>query len=224
MIFKDHPEVKALLFEVCGARSKFTVSSLDESIAAAFEELSPDEKFCTNFKVRVFALDSAGERKAEVAFLTGTSLDAEAVIIEEADGIVELCDMISTELCQMAEAITDEAGNVKRTICPPERNIMYIHGLYVEELYRGAGLGRYLLDNVNELFAQAMNCAHHVCVLRPYPQAKAGGCELRDKEDADPGEEEQLVAFYKRAGYRSIGDTGYMYMSQKNAFALLLDI
>ena len=214
MIFKDHPEVKALLFEVCGARSKFTVSSLDESIAAAFEELSPDEKFCTSFNVRVFALDSAGERTAEVAFLTGTSLDAESVIIEEAGGMAELCDMISTELCQMAEAITDEAGNVKRNICPPERNIMYIRGLYVEEAYRGAGLGRYLLDNVNEMFAQALNYANHVCVLRPHPQAKAGEYALESNGDAAPGEAERLVAFYKRAGYKLIGDSGYMYKIQ----------
>ena len=214
MIFKNHPEIKALAFEVSGARNKFTISSLDEGIAVAFEELSPDEKYCTSFKVRVFALNSAGERVAEVAFLTGTSLDAELAYLEETGGILMLCDMISSELCQMAEAITDEAGNVKMTICPPERCIMYIHGMYVEEAYRGAGIGRYLLDNVNELFAQALNYTHHVCILKPYPQVKSGECELCDKEDAAPGEGNRLIAFYKRAGYKPIGDTGYMYKTQ----------
>ena len=214
MIFITHPEIKALTFEVSSARSKFTVSSLDESIAAAFEELSPGEKYCTNFKVRVFALDNAGEKAAEVAFLTGTSLDAESAYTEEAGGILELCDMISTDLCQMAEAITDEAGNVKRTICPPERNIMYIHHLYVEGAYRSAGIGRYLLDNVNEIFAQALNYDHHVCVLRPCPQVKAGEYELESNDDAAQGEAERLVAFYKRAGYKMIGDSGYMYKIQ----------
>jgi GNAT superfamily N-acetyltransferase len=224
MIFKDHPEVKALSFEVSSARSNFTISSLGESIAAVFEDLSPDEKYCTNFKVRVFALNSAGEKVTEVAFLTGTSLDAESAYAEEADGILMLCDMVSTDLCQMAEAITDEAGNVKRTICPPERCIMYIHNMYVEEAYRSAGLGRYLLDNVNELFAQAFNYAHHVCVLRPYPQVKSGDCALESKDDAAPEDVERLIAFYKRAGYKLIGDSGYMYMIQKNAFEESLDI
>jgi len=214
MIFKTHPGIEALAFEVSNSRSSFTVSSLDESIAAMFEELSPDEKYCTDFKVRVFALSSAGEKVAEVAFLTGTSLDAESAYEEEADGILMLCDMISTELCQMAEAITDEAGSVKRTICPPERCIMYIHNMYVEEAYRGAGLGRYLLDNVNELFAQAFNYAHHVCILRPYPQVKSGKHELRDREGAASGDVERLIAFYKKAGYKLIGDSDYMYKIQ----------
>ena len=124
----------------------------------------------------------------------------------------------------MAEAITDEAGSVKRTICPPERCIMYIHNMYVEEAYRGADLGRYLLDNVNELFAQTFNYAHHVCVLRPYPQVKSSSYELRDKEDAAPGNVARLIAFYRRAGYKLIGDSGYMYMIQKNAFEQSLDI
>lgn len=51
--------------------------------------------------------------------------------------------MVSTDLYLMAEAITDKDGNVKKSICPPERNIMYIENIYIEEKYRGMGIGKW---------------------------------------------------------------------------------
>ena len=151
MNIKTHPEIKSLEFEVSSSKSVIAVDSLDESIEAACDALPPEEKYCTGIKIRVFVVNSSGERAAEAAFLSGTSFEAEAAIEEEAGSFFELCDMVSADLARIAEAITDENGVVKQGICPPERNILYIHHMYVEEAYRGAGIGRCLLDNLNEL-------------------------------------------------------------------------
>jgi len=101
---------------------------------------------------------------------------------------------------------------------------IYIHNMYVEEGYRGARIGRYLLDNVNDLFSRALNYSHHVCILKPYPQVKCGDHGLRDKEDVTQDEIKQLTGFYKKAGYKIIKDSDYMYKIQADELFQLLGI
>ena len=127
-------------------------------------------------------------------------------------------------LYQMAAAITGKTGHVKKSICPPERNIMYIHNMYVEEAYRGAGIGRYLLDNVNGLFSRSLNYTHHVCILKPFPQVKCGDHSLRDKESVTPDEFKRLTAFYEKVGYKFIRGTDYMCKIQADELFQLLGI
>jgi len=223
MILKSHPEIEHLAFEVSSSKGVFTVSSLDEGFEAAFEDYPPEIKYCTDFAVRVMAVNDADEATTEVGFLSGTSMEAEATYTD-VSSFLALCDMISTDLYQMAVAITDKAGHVRKSICPPERNIMYIHNMYVEEAYRGAGIGRYLLDNVNDLFLRSLNYSHHVCILKPYPQVKCGAHGLRDKESVTQDEIKQLTAFYKKAGYQYIRGSDYMYNTQADELFQLLGI
>jgi len=223
MMIKSHPEIERLIFEVSSEKSVFTVSSLDEGIETIFEDLPPELKYCTNFTVRVFAVNSEDETTTEIGFLSGTSMEAE-VTYTDVSSFLALCDMISTDLYHMAVAITDKTGHVKKSICPPERNIMYVHNMYVEEKYRSAGIGRYLLDNVNDLFSQSLNYTHHVCILKPYPQVKCGDHGLRDKEGAATDEIKRLTAFYKKAGYKTIRGSDYMYKTQADELFQLLGI
>ena len=106
------------------SKNAFTISSLDEGIELAFEELTPEEKYCTNFEVRVFAVNGLDERTAEVAFLSGTSMEAEATLID-VDSFLELCNMGSMDLCQMAESITDSTGNVKKRMPAGTEHYVY---------------------------------------------------------------------------------------------------
>jgi len=223
MIVKSHPEIERLAFEVSSSKSVFTVSSLDEGIEATFEDYPPEIKYCTDFTVRVMSVNDADEVTTEVGFLSGTSMEAEATYTD-VSSFLGLCDMISTDLYQMAVAVTGKAGHVKKSICPPERNIMYIHNMYVEEAYRGAGIGRYLLDNVNDLFSRSLNYSHHVCILKPFPQVKCGDHGLRDKEGVTPDEIKRLTGFYKKAGYKIIKDSDYMYKIQADELFQLLGI
>ena len=213
MFSQSFPDVEHLSFEVSSSRCNMAVSSLDVGIEKSQDEMEPNLKYCTDFKVRVFAVNSNNRPPTEVAFLTGISMEAEAEL-EDVEDFYMLCDMVSDDLLQMAEAVTNHAGSVKKSICPPERNIMYIHYMYVEEAYRGAGIGRYLLDNINDLFCHALNYAHHVCVLKPYPQIKSGDHCLEAQENATPEEVERLIGFYKKAGYRFIRGTDHMYKTQ----------
>jgi GNAT superfamily N-acetyltransferase len=94
----------------------------------------------------------------------------------------------------------------------------------VEEAYRGAGIGKYLLDNINDLFSRSLNYSHHVCVLKPYPQVRLGDNSLRDKEGVSPEEAERLAAFYQKAGYKFIQGSDYMYKIQADTLMQLLGI
>ena len=222
MMIERHPEIESLSVEISSSKSVFTVGSLDEGVETVFEDFPPELKYCTNFEVRVFAVNNKDETMAQTAFLSGTSMEAEAALME-VSSFLALCDMVSTDLYQMAVAITDDVGHVKKRICPPERNIMYIHNLYVEEAYRGAGIGKYLLDNINDLFSRSLNYSHHVCVLKPCPQEKLSDNSLRDKEGVSPEEVERLAAFYKKAGYQFIQGSDYMYRTQADTLLGWLD-
>ena len=218
-----HKDIESIEFKVLSEKSIFHVASLDESIEALSENFSPEYKYITNFTVDVYAVDGMGEILAVIGFLKGSSIEAE-VTFADVNSFLELCDMVSTDLYLMAEAITDKDGHVKKSICPPERNIMYIENMYVEEIYRGMGIGKYLLDNISGLFSQAFNYSHHAFLLKPFPQIKCGEHSLRDLESVIPEEIEKLVDFYKRAGYQFIKGSDYMYKIQSDELFQMLGI
>jgi len=218
-----HKDIESIEFKVLSEKSIFNVASLDESIETLSEDSSPEYKYITNFTVDVYAVDGMGEILANIGFLKGTSIEAEVTFMD-VNSFLELCDMVSTDLYLMAEAITDKDGHVKKSICPTERNIMYIENIYVEEKYRCMGIGKYLIDNIGGLFSQALNYSHYAFLLKPFPQIKYGERSLRDLESAMPEEIEKLVNFYKRAGYQFIKGSNYMYKIQADELFRMLGI
>lgn len=216
------PSIDTIEFKVTSEKSLISVPSLEESVEAVFEDDAPECKYFNNFTIEVYATDGMKDI-ADLGFLKGTSIEA-ACTFTDVNSFLELSDMFSTDIYHMAVAITDGNGDVKESICPPDRNIMYIENVYVEEPYRGLGIGRYLLDNANELFRRALNYSHYACILAPYPQVKDGSHCLRDAKGATKDEVARLVRFYEGAGYRFIEGFDYMYKTYSSPLDELLQM
>jgi len=210
-------------FKVTGEKSVFNISSLDESIETVYNNSSPVCKYIPGFTVDVYAVAGMGEIIADMGFLKGISIEAE-VTFTNVNSFLELCDMVSADLYHMAEAVTGKNGSVRKSICPLEKNIMYIENIYIEEKYRSLGIGRYLLDNVGSLFFRSLNYSHHVHILKPFPQVKCGKHSLRNIETAASDEIARLAGFYKKSGYRFIKSTDYMYKIQSDGLFQMLEI
>jgi GNAT superfamily N-acetyltransferase len=216
MILTDiHNDADSIEFKVTSEKSVLNISSLDESIEAILEDNSPECKYFTNFRIDLYAVDGMGEVLADIGFLTGTSIEAE-ITFTDGYSFKELCDMISTDLYLMAEDICGKDGHVRKSICPPDYNIMYIENMYIEEKYRGMGIGKYLLDNAGGLFSRSLNYSHHTFILKPFPQVKSGEHGLRDSETATKDEKKRLINFYEKAGYKFINGSEYMCKIQAN--------
>ena len=218
-----HKDIESLEFKVSSEKSVFNTMSLDKCIDTLHEESSPIHKYLTNFAVDVYAVDGMGEILTDIGFLKGTSIQAEATFTD-VSGLLELCDMFSTDLYLMAVDITGKDGRVKKSVCPHYGNIMYIENMFVEEKYRGLGIGRYLLDNVGDLFLRALNYSHNTYILKPYPQVWVGKHSLQDDESATNDEKARLVNFYKRAGYKFIRGSDYMSKIIRDEFFEMLGI
>jgi GNAT superfamily N-acetyltransferase len=210
-----HKNIDTIEFKVTSEKSVFNISSFKDSIKSLNENSSPEHKYFTNFSVDVYAVDGMGEILADIGFLKGTSIESE-ITFSDGYNFLRLCDMISTDLYLMAEAICDTDGSVKKSICPHDRNIMYIENMYVEQKYRGIGIGKYLLDNIGEMFLQSLNYSHYAYILKPSPQVRHGKHSLRDSETTTKEDKERLVNFYERAGYKFIDGSDYMIKFQPN--------
>lgn len=199
-----------IVFTVSSDKCKVRLDSLDGSIEDYRENLDCGRKYMTNFTIDAFAIDDDGEKVMDVGFLSGIYFEAEELFGEEIS-FPMLCDMVSSDACEMAEAITDARGSINPAICRPGHNMMYIKKIFVEEQCRGLGVGRYLLDNLVPLLSHSLNLHPHACALMPYPQVKTQSGHIeRAVENADK-ELPRLVRFYERAGFDKIGGSECMY-------------
>jgi len=218
-ILKD---IESIEFKVSSEKSVSIVPSLEERIEAVYEDDAPECRYFTDFTIEAYATDGMNVI-AGLGFLKGTSIEA-ACTFTDVGSFLELGDMVSTDIYHLAVAVTGADGQIKESVCPPDRNMMYIENVYVEEPYRGRGLGRYLLDNANALFTRALNYSHYVCLLKPYPQVKCGDLCLRDAKSPSEDEVARLVRFYERAGYRFVEGSGYMYKAYPGPLDELLQM
>ncbi len=152
------------------------------------------------------------------------SIFFEAEVLFEDIGFTELCDMISSDALDMAEAVTDRQGKINPSICQPEHNMMYIREIFIEEPCRGYGMGEYLLDNFVPLLSHALNLRPHTCVVLPYPQEKTWGVGLSDAAKNAGTNLPRLIAFYEKAGYIKLNGGEYMYKKYTDSLDELFEM
>lgn len=218
-----HKDIDNIKIKISSEKSVFILPGFDENIKTIYENSSPEHKYCTNFTADVYAVDGMGEIIMDIGFLKGTSFEAE-VTYDDVNNFLELCDMVSADLYHMAVAITDKYGHVKKSICSAECNIMYIKNIYVEEKCRRLGIGKYLLDNINDLFYRSLNYTHHTFILSPFPQIKCGKRSLQNIEEVSYAEKKRLIDFYKKCGYKLIKDSDFMYKVQMDKISQMMGI
>lgn len=209
-IFPFNENIEQIILKVSSDKNTVRLSGMDESIGDYRENLPPDSKYLTNFTIRAFAADDEDTNIMDIGRIEGIIFESE-LLISEALNFVELCDMVSSEVYEMAEAITDGCGNIKPSFCLPEYNILYIKKLFVEEQCRGLGVGRYLLDNINPLLQHSLQVNPRICILTPYPQIKTQfGYIDRATEHVDR-DLPHLVRSYEKAGFTKMDNSECMY-------------
>jgi GNAT superfamily N-acetyltransferase len=208
MKLKDvNKDIEGLLLEMTNDKVMFKVTSLDESIEALVEELPPEVRYVTDFRIMAYAADAEGKKLEEVGFIDCASIIT-GVHYKGVKNFLTLCGTVSSDLFHMAKAIADEDGNVGKEICPDLCDVMYVKALYVEEKYRGMGIGKYLLDNLGTLISRFMKYPFHTYVLNPYPHTKTGEYDVTR---ATVDEKRRVVEFFRKSGFRKIEGTEYMY-------------
>lgn len=209
-IFPFNENIEQIILKVSSDKNTVRLSGMDESIGDYREYLSPDSKYMTNLTIKAFAADDEDTNIMDIGRIEGIIFESE-ILFSEALSFVELCDMVTSDVYEMAEAITDENGNIKPPICRPEYNILYIEKLFVEEQFRGLGVGRYLLDNINPLLQHSLNVNPRTCILTPYPQIKTQCGYIDRATDHVDKDLPRLVRFYERAGFTKMAGSECMY-------------
>ena len=175
-----------------------------------FESLEPEEKYISNFRLRIYKVDEYENKQSEIGYLRGNFFEAE-INYDDVD-FFWLCDMVSQELCNMAEAITKN-GMVKESICEYDENIAYIDRIYIEPEYQNCGIGTYIINNLHEIMSFYLNLRPNVFILQPVPQARneiGEVCEADDDTALKLNLKEELLLFYKRCGFKKVRGTDYM--------------
>lgn len=208
-IFTLNGGEEQIVIKITSDKCKVSLMSMGESIEDYRENLPPDKKYTTGISVEAFTTDDDGAKAADIGFLNALYFEAEELFAEEISFPL-LCDMISSDACGMAEAVTDKRGKIKPSICNRGHNMLYIKELFIEEQYRSQGVGRYLLDNIVPLLSHSLNLCTHACTLTPYPQEKGKGGDLHDASNAT-ADLPRLVRFYEKAGYTKLKGSGYMH-------------
>lgn len=209
-ISKIKENIAQIVFKVSSDKGTVRLNGFDESIEDYRNQLDIEQAYMTHITVKVFAVDENGEKVMDIAFLSAIYFETEELFGDELT-FPALCDMVSSDACEMAEAVTDQRGRMNPTICRPEHNMLYIKKLYVEETCRGFGAGRYLLDNINELMRHSLGLRFHACTVMPYPQIKTRlGYIERATENADENLP-RLISFYEKAGFVKTDDSECMY-------------
>lgn len=202
-------KIDDIIFAISSDKCNVRLTSLDENIESYYENMEPERKYKNDFTIKAFMVDENGEQDMKIGYIEGVYFEAESLFSEEISFII-LCDDISSDAYRMAEAVTDKRGRILPSICHREHNMVYIEKVYVEEQYRGSGVGRCLLDNMLPFLQHALCLRTHAVVLLPYPQEKTQGGGLLDAANAD-ADLPRLISFYEKAGYCKLNSSGFMY-------------
>jgi len=196
-------------YKVTSDKCKVRVPHMGVSIEDYRKNLTPDLKYMTNFTIEVF-LDDDSQKIMDFGLLRGVYFEAEALFSNELS-FTALCAMASPGVYDMAVAVADMQGNIKPSICRPEHNMAYIKEMVNEEHFRGNKAGQYLLNNLAPLLSHSLNLRPHVCIVLPYPQAKAPGGALPGAAENVAAEQPYHIGFYEKAGYTKLDGSDYMY-------------
>ncbi len=117
------------------------------------------------------------EEQEEAGFVKCNFIDAKFIDSEE--GLYNVCNYKSESLKRMANELSLLPKNIKNDIIKHKKNILYIDAIYIEEKYRGIGIGSYILKNLPQILKYSLNFDVNIIVLLPMPIEKCGNLEVR---------------------------------------------
>ena len=191
---------------------------IDTDINSWIECEEDEDKYIINVFISIFATNLDNREKVEIGKLTGNFFESE--IMMDDISFYSLCDSISTDLEHMASAIVAEDEFIKDDICEYDENLMYIDRIYIEENYRGLGIGSYVINSLNDILEYSVNLSPEVLILLPAPQEIGEDGllqEIRDKKIKEQ-EEKKLLKLYKKLGFEKLDNSNYMIKRTKKRF------
>jgi len=179
-----------------------------------FQEWFDDQcityRFSWDFSATITGRDEQDSAVADIGIVCGTWINCCRELQQEFPFLI-FCDIISQELYEFAEAITDKRGYIRNSVLGVPCKILYLDQLYLEPEYRGLGIGSYVFENFQGLFHFAHNFDYDVVCLTPIPQERNEGGVISKLEAVDYDERRRaLVRFYQKAGARFINGSEFM--------------
>lgn len=190
---------------------------LDPTILGAsfdewYEELEPSDQTLIRFNMEVYSADKYGERLEDIGYAWGTVLDLEYGAHEEPYFFFELCDSVSQDLCDMASAVINKRGLLKKHVLAPDEQMVYLDRIYIKPDYRNLGIGRYIMDEIGELLNYFCQLSPDVMVIVPSPQAEIDGQITSIKDNKEYREKKnKLVEYYTSCGFEKIANEDHMF-------------
>lgn len=185
-------------------------SSREKSIGMDLKEAFPsyvDEMNEYSFHVSI----SVSENGSRVATVHGLVFD-ENKILNEHENIVNIADIHS------ADALGAISSLVKSSIYKQESDenlifespyICYIETLYVYPQYRGKSIGKYIFNNIYNIFLYSLNIHTRCLVICPKPQEPVDKHSWVNSLDDDGRLKKIMLNVLKGCGYKRIGKTEF---------------
>lgn len=192
-----------------------------EYISESFEEWQEitefEEKYTRNVIGKILGSKDFGE-EIVIGQIAGTFFEAEAQINDT--NFWEVCDSINGDLEHMASIVVDNEMRIKEEICTMNNSIFYLDEIFIDEKYRGHGIGRFILKQIDKMMQYTSNL--DIGTVITYPFAMEGTVKDGYKAIEDEEKEEEtlyrLRKFYRSCGFKNLGSNGHMYKKYSDTF------
>ena len=147
----------------------------------------------------------------KIATVSGIFFD-EYKILNEGEDIVELADIIDVDVYR---AMLDLSKSKLHNQDLDENKAWlplfscYIERIYIYPKFRSRGLGRYIFENLEQIFLHCFNTYIHSFVIYPKPQQPDEKNGWINSPDADGSILKRMIDILKKTGYKKIGKSRF---------------
>lgn len=191
-----------LKIKVSSSRNEIEWIDINEPFSQCIDEME-------EYSFRAFL--SIFEEDTLVAEVYGVVFDEEKIINEGQD-IVDIADMYDGDT-EGAISTLIKSKIYKQEL---DENLIftspyscYIEKVYVNPEYRGKGIGKYIFNNLYDIFLHCLNIHIRCFIIYPKPQQPDDEGNWENSPDEDGSMKKLMIDVIKKSGYREIGKSGY---------------
>jgi len=209
-----NPLTCALSFSVSSSREDIPIVYLEDCDTNEWENnMDVLEKYFTNIHIDIYGYPNEElneDEKVKVGVLWGTNIEPELTMDDY--NFLEVCDIHSQELCDMATAITVDSSIIEK-ICDFDRELFYLDRIYIEPEYRGHGIGSCVIKMLPQILKYSLSIFIGSIVILPKAQERntEGKITYLEDKDLDKQKTAQLIKYYKSIGFKLTKNRKFMY-------------